>query len=133
MPEPKITKEQAIKEVNAWLDFKMVKPNLRAKFEDSINDLVSAIEDGSMIMNPETKEITYNLMFPVGESSLKQLVFKPRGNTALFKQYGANEAKDTRSTICCKIAALTGVNAKLIEYIDHEDMRQIDHLIVFFV
>lgn len=132
MPEA-ISKEQAIKEVTSWLDFKKVRPNLREKLEDSINDLILAFEEGLMVLNPETMEITYNLMFSVGESSLKQLTFKPRANEAQFRQYGVNEAKDTRAKICCKIAALTGQNAKLIEYIDHEDMRQIDHIIVFFV
>ncbi len=130
---PVVSKEQAIKEVNSWLDFKKVKPHIREKYQESIDELIIAFENGDMSLNPEKFEITYKLMHQVGESSLKELTFAPRANEALFRQYGVNEAKDQRSKINSKIGALTGQNAKLIGYIDHEDLREIDNIAIFFV
>lgn len=129
-----VSKEVAIKEVNSWLDAKRVRESVREKNKDSIDGLVESFESGAMSLNDENNEITYTLLFPVGDTSIKTLVFKPRMKHADFTAYANNLPKnDTRAFINAKIAALTGQNTGIINQIDHEDMRAIDDIAIFFM
>ena len=127
-----ITKEMAISEVNSWLDFKKIRRSVRDAQSEAIDGIVECIEDGIYIIDPDTKNITFKLLFPI--ESISELVFKPRIKTSEFSKYSKKvKSGDTQGYINAKIACLTGQNTTIIDNMDHEDARIANYVAIFFV
>lgn len=128
-----LTLEQAIKEVDSWLDFKRIRAKKREEHKDAIENLIECFEEGIMTLNEDTKEITVNLLFPV-EGAFDKLVFKPRISGDQLAPYARNvKSSDGRAVINSKIACATGQNISLIYKLDTEDQSIVDSIAFFFI
>jgi hypothetical protein len=127
-----ISKEQAEKEVNSWLDFKKVSPKKRETLKGNIAYLVEAMMEGLLVLDPETFVFEHTLKFPVGD--LKKLKYKPRltlkeiqDRTQAIKTPGPLEQS------IAYISALTGQNSAILKEMDSEDNTLADYLSFFFM
>ncbi len=129
--EPKLTREKALNEVEKWLDIKRIRPSVREEQKEAIEGMVECFELGIFSMNDETNEITHKLQF---ESSISELTYKTRINSAQFSKYSRKlKAGDTQGFINAKIACLTGQNTTIIANLDHEDSKIANQIAIFFI
>lgn len=131
----RVEREQAANEVVAWLDYKRIKPKKREAYQDQIDILVDAVSDGDLIVNDETFELTYNLVFPFGEEeTIRQFTFKPRLKLGDVKKHLAGvKATDVDGRLQAYISALTGQPKAILQAIDTEDSSVINAIAIFFV
>jgi hypothetical protein len=131
----KINREQAEKEVNAWLDHKHFSEKRRELKKDAIENLISAIEDGSLTMDPESFKITQQLLFPLkNEKPVEQLVFLPRITVdAVQKSMGGTKADDLHGMVKAYVCALTTQPKGVIAALDTEDYDIAQKIAIFFM
>lgn len=117
-----INKEQAQLEIDSWLDHKKIKDKKREAHKNSIETLVEAIKDGSLVLNDD-KSLEYQLSFPVGkEGQVKSLKFKPRVSvTELQDRKNGNKPGDGDALILSTISALTGIAVAQLKNMDSGD------------
>lgn len=133
----KIAREVAIADFNRWLDFKKVKENKRNESKAQIDEIVSAIEHGNVIID-DNCNIIQNLEFPItsdqGGIVLGELKFKPR---ILVHQLNAKlkgvEASNVDGRILAYASALTDQNSGIIGKLDTEDYRIVSSVVMFFL
>ena len=126
-----VSKEQAQKEVDAFLDFKRISSGKRIACEKNIERLVDAVCDGTLVINEDTKEITQKLHFPVSFSELK---YKPR-LTAKQIQNATNGLKpeDSMGRAFGYIACATGEDRNVVASMDAEDYSIAGDIVIFFM
>jgi hypothetical protein len=133
-----IPKEIAEVEVKGWLDFKKVKESKRADNKKNIEELVNGVAEGSFIIDSETKQIKYKLMFPVkndkGVETVTELIFEPRVIAKKISDAirGVN-SEDTFGFFNGYAQALTGQPKNVIAQLDSEDYNMIRNILVFFM
>lgn len=131
-----ITREMAEAEVNGWLDHKKVSAKKRDDQKDSVKALVDAIEEGHLIMNPETKVITHKLKFPLtsGDRPIESLDYKPRLDIkTVHKAMEGVKASDADGRILAYVAALSSKPKAVIEKFDSEDYSICQSVAIFFL
>ncbi len=133
--ENKISKEQAIIEVDSWLDYKKVSEKKRESQKDSVEALVEAVMDGSLTLDSGTKEFTHTLKFPTdGEKPCRELVYKPRLRvSSTHAHLQGVKANDADGRILAYVAALTSKPKDLIKALDTEDYSVAQSVAVFFL
>lgn len=133
--ETKVTKEQAIIEVDSWLAYKKVSESKRDSQKDSVEALVEAVSAGLLILNPETKEFTHVLKFPTeGDKPCTELVYKPRLAVASTHTHLQGvKASDADGRVLAYVAALTSKPKALIKALDTEDYSVAQSVAVFFL
>jgi len=127
-----ISKEQAEKEVNSWLDYKKVSAKKRESLKGNIAYLVDAMMEGSLILDPDTFVFEHTLKFPIG--SVKKLEYKPRLTLKEIQDRTQNiKTPGPIESSIAYISALTGQPSSLIKEMDSEDNSLADYLSFFFM
>lgn len=128
-----ITKEQAIEEVNSWLDFKKVGEGKRELQKDSIKVLINAIEDGSLYLKDD-KTFVHILKFPFGEDvKTTQFEYKPRLNGLETEKAQKGVKGEGFQLLIAMASALTGKAPGLLKHMDSEDLAISQAISVFFL
>jgi hypothetical protein len=130
-----VSKEQALKEVNEWLDFKQVSFRKRAKVQENIERIAEAIEDGILVLDPTTKVFTQQLKFPFGEEvKIETLRFKPLLEVRdIQSKLSGVPADDGYGRAFAHIAAATGEDRNVIGKMNYEDYSLAGDLVIFFM
>ena len=133
----KIAREVAEQEFEKWLDFKKVKSTKRLESKDQGEQIISAIENGSIIID-EKNNLVLTLDFPVEDSSgnvtLSTLKFSPRLRVVdLNKRLKGFKADDVDGRVLAYAAALTGENTGIIGCLDTEDYRIVGNIVMYFL
>lgn len=128
-------KGEAIKEINEWLDYKKVRPKKRETNEDSIEELVDAIECGDLIFDKDTKELKLQLAVPLGTNEqIKELTFKARISVGEVHPYLKKiKTGDGDGRLLAYVKALTNETDILIESMDTGDQSLATCIVVFFL
>ena len=130
----KVNRELAEETVNKWLEHKRVKQAKRENYAASIDNMTAAVEDGSLILNEETFDLEYSLDYPIGESKIGVLKFKPRVTVGeINKRLKGVSPKDADGRVVAYVAALTGQNTGVIEMLDTSDYDICQAISVFFM
>jgi hypothetical protein len=130
-----ITREIAEKEVNAWLAWKKVPQAYIDGSKLYINGMIIAVQEGSMIIDSETKEITHKLKWPIGsgEFAITELKYKPRlGVSVIQANIAGISMTDLTGRTLGIIAALCGKPRTEIAPMDSEDYRAASDVAAFF-
>lgn len=134
-----ISKEVAVTEVNAWLDYKKVKASVREKRTDAIQLMVDSVMDGSISIknepykyeqeNLEGPVITQVLSFPMG--SLAELKYKPRESTGNLSA-AISSGNVVVGTAYASVLT-NGVLPSQIAKMDTEDSKIMQAIVQFFL
>jgi hypothetical protein len=128
-----ISKEIAESEVKSWLEFKKVKADKIERFSKTIESLVGAIMDGSLILDDD-KTFIQKLDFPVGaEGAVKELRHKARVSAGQIKINTTGAYSDGDGRIIGIISAVTGLPKNIIENLDTEDYAIAGNISLFFL
>jgi len=126
-----ISKEQAEKEVNSWLDYKKISPKKRETLKGNIAYLVEAMMEGLLVLDPETFIFSHTLKFPIG--TVKKLEYKPRLTLKEIQDRTQNiKTPGPLEQSIAYISALTGQSSAIIKEMDSEDNSLADYLSFFF-
>lgn len=138
----KISREQAEKEVNAWLDKKKVFQETRDRYKDHIEILIEAICNGVLVIDTSSFEITHELLFPLTANEdenvrdpkdLRTLTYRARINDNLVKPHLRGiKGDDADGRLNALLAALTDSSHGIINKIDSADKRIATAIGVFF-
>lgn len=127
------TKENAVKEVTAWLDYKKIKNNQRETNSALVDLLVEAVQYGTITIDSNTFEITQKLDNPV-PGLLNDLKYQPRITVGdLHKVTSVVKSGDIDGKVCAYIAALTGKGLSHIQKLDSEDYKVGQCIALFFM
>lgn len=130
---PNVNREQAEKEVTAWLDFKKVPGSKRKSNQSFIENMTEAIMDGTLIVEDD-KTLVHTLKFPIdGKTPVKQLKYKPRLRVEnIMPRLQGLKPGDADGRLLAYVAALTEQNSGIIEKLDSEDYSLGQAIAVFF-
>jgi hypothetical protein len=129
-----IPREVAEKEINSWLDYKRIRSKKREKYKTTIENLIDAMEEGILVYNPETHELTQKLIWPIEELQISELVHKPRLiSDQIDKSMKGADADDGTARIKAYIKGSTGINSMTMKRLDSNDFNLSADLIVFFL
>lgn len=126
-----IAKEVAEKEVNAWLDYKKIKPKQRTASAPMIEELVEAVMEG-IISIDEKNVIKHKLSYPV-DGLYSELTYKPRLTVGESLQSSVSIGSAFDSMILSTISALTGKGTIELQKMDTEDYKISKSIAVFFM
>lgn len=127
--------DEAKKEVISWLDYKKIGENKRDVNKANIDVMANAIADGNLILNPETKVLTQQLKFPIGdEMVIKELQYRPRIDLGKVRK----KMRDVTATaaddrIAVYICVLTSQSLDIIDRLDSEDQTLAQAIVLFFI
>lgn len=130
-----LAREIAEKEVNAWLEYKRVPDAYIKGSQLYINGIIIAVQEGSMIIDKETKEITHKLKWPIGtgDFAINELKYKPRlGVSVIQANIAGIPVSDLTGRTLGIIAALCGKPRTEIAPMDSEDYRAASDVAAFF-
>lgn len=127
-----MTSEIAKNDLNAWLDAKRIKSKDREAKADQIEQLLEAMEDGALVLDPETNNLIYTLNFEV--AGKKVLTFKPRVTVSELndKLRGVDGTKPNEMLVAY-IAATTELSLGIIKKIDLSDYKIGQAVCMFFL
>lgn len=130
-----IPKEKAIEEINKWLDHKNIRKKKRESNQESIDELVEAIEDGALVFDEETKDLIMQLLIPIGtKEDIKELRFKSRLKVGEVHQHLKKvKTGDNDGRLLAYVQALTGKPAAMIEDMDTGDQQLAVTIVIFFL
>lgn len=132
-----ITREQAEKEINGWLDTRKIRERKREEKSEEIETLIGAVMDGVLRVDAEGRLIQ-ELAFPIededGQIEFKELTFKNRLNAKELKKYtkGINSS-DAFELIRAYTAALTNKSKGEIELLESTDSSLTNTVATFFL
>jgi len=130
----KVTREIAVAEFEKWTSYKRLPKN---KLEDEVTkrcaeEMIAEIEEGTLSLN-EAFEWEYDLKFPIDNTNITKLVFKPRiSQGVLDARYKKIEAKDFGGRLIATISALTGENEGTIRCLDTSDSSLCNAIVSYF-
>lgn len=131
-----VNREVASNDVKKWLDIRCVSEKKREDFPEHVEDLVSAVCEGQIIID-ESGKLTQKLKFPLGESgSIKELVYHPRVSVmdvraALSALNG--KTMDADSRVIANIAAATRMATNVVLRMDTADYSLAQVIALFFL
>jgi len=134
----KVDREVAQDCVDAWLEARRIKPKKREEKKESIEAIIDAVEDGVIMIDPDTNEITQMLDFPVQNSdgvvTVKELVYKPR-LTVLERDKGIKgvKADDGFGLVHGYISAMTDTPKQVLKSLDMQDYNVCQNLATLFM
>ena len=119
MQEEKIDFETASKNVESWLDHKKIRPNKREAHKEYVEDMISAVQYGILVIN-EDFTITQKLDFPIpGDEPLEVLTYAPRlHGAALDARMKGVKNGDGDGRLNAVIAALTKQSINIPKKLD---------------
>ncbi len=129
--ESKVTKEMAQSEFDRWFESKKL-PKTRREGDalPLVEEMVSAIEEGTLVIDEENK-ITQVLKFPIviaQREPVKELVYVNRVQAGTLASRTAWAKDDKEQKLIAKISVLTGCEAGVIRALD-----SIDHQIASII
>jgi len=129
-----VDKETATKEIESWLDYKKVSPKKRETAKENIENLIDAVQEGTLVVNAD-KTITHKLKFPLeGEASINELCYKPRISSGLVQMHMQGvKSSDLFGTYHAYGAALTTKPKEVIKKLDSEDFSIVQNISLFFL
>lgn len=128
-----LTKEQAQKELTAWLDFKKVRPKQREIFAAQYDVLVEAMQYGDITMDNATYVIKHKLITPV-DGLFDSLEYQPRKTVGeLQKANTSVNAIDADSKLNGIICCVTGKGLSHLLRMYPEDYVISQAVSVFFM
>ena len=130
-----VTREIAESEVNAWLAFKKVPDAYVKGSAVFINGIIIAVQEGSIIIDQDTFEITHKLKWPIGKGdfAISELKYKPRLSVATIQSNIAGLGiQDFTGKTMGIGAALCGRPRTEIAGMDSEDYRVLSDIAAFF-
>jgi hypothetical protein len=129
-----VSDEQAVKEIDSWLDYKKIDENQREEHETFIKALVSYIKSGHLILNEDDMSLTHKLKFPMDKADISELVYKARiTEREITQKLHGVKADDSDGRLCAHIAALTGQVRGIITNMDKEDYKIARSIAIFFL
>jgi hypothetical protein len=130
-----VTPEIATNEMNAWLDSKKIMTNTRESNEDSTQLLIDAMVEGIITIDEESKVISHNLMFPIGDGEeIKVLEYRQRLSDRLLEPYMKGvKPTDADGRLIAYICALTQNSRGIIKNMDSVDKKIALAIAVFFL
>jgi hypothetical protein len=130
----KVPIEQALKEVNDWLDYKKVDDRKRASCLHNIARMAEHISDGILIYEPTKQTFTHQLKFPIGkEATVISLTYQARLKVEDTMDRLAEAGGSPQKRVLAYIAAATGEAMAVLEKMDQEDYHIAGDLVVFFM
>lgn len=129
--ESKVTMEQAMNEINSWLDAKKVRPSNRDERDMQIKDLANAICEGILEYNPQDHTLKHNLLFPIGGT--ESITYKHRlTQPELEGRLKGVDSFTTDGRLTAYIGALTGTALNVARMMDSEDRKLAQSICIFF-
>lgn len=129
----KVDLEKAQNEFNTWLDHKRVSNSKRESLKDVQDEIIDAIVDGTLVINPETFEIVYTLKFPPEKGDLNTITFKPRVSTGVIdsklRGVALNDAPGRVRAYAC---AVTGLVPNDFRVLDTADWSIVSDIVAYF-
>jgi len=133
----KINREQAEKEVTAWLDKKKVYAETREKYQQYIDIMIEAMMNGDIKIDETTFEITHTLLFQVGEdkeTATTSLKYLARINDKKIQPHMRGvKSDDADARLNALIAAITSTSKTDISLLDTADKRIATAIGIFFM
>lgn len=131
----KVNIDTATETINSWLDYKRVRDGKRVSYKASIETMIDAVREGSLVLDEETKELKYKLLFPIeSEVNTTELTFKPRLKvSAVNSRMRSVKSTDADARVTVYISALTGLPPALVESVETEDYDICQAIAVFFM
>lgn len=128
-----VAESVARNEVNRWLDHKRVNEKHRNANAESIENLVDAFADGTLVLDDD-HNIVMNLTWPIGEGGkITSLKFKPRLRVGeIHDNLKGIKSSDADARILAYIATLTEQPKGIVRHLDTEDYRAASSITVFF-
>lgn len=128
-----VNRSVAIQDITRWLDEKKVRESKRTEFKQHIDGLISAVEDGLIVVN-EDGTITQSLLWPIGEKAVDKLTYKMRLNYEMVKPYLKNiQADNGNERLIAYACALTEESSGILNKLDSEDSVIMQSIAVFFL
>jgi hypothetical protein len=129
-----VAREVAEQEINSWLDYKKVSERKREANKDSIETLVDAVADGSLLLR-EDKTLVHELKFPTdGDKPLTKLEYVPRLKmSTIHNKLQGVKASDPDGRICAYVGALTSQTIALVRSLETEDYSISQAIAIFFL
>lgn len=130
----KVTREQAEIEVQLWLAKKKISDEMKESLKSHTDVIIESIMNGTLVVNPDTFEITHSLLFPIGEKDeISTLKYKARMNDKIKAPYMKGVKNDDfDASFNALLAALTDQNRGIISLLDSTDKRIASAIGVFF-
>lgn len=131
-----ISREQAEKEIESWLDTKRIFLSQREENQEQINYLVEAISKGILVLNQESNVLTQTLEYVMEDDGeqITSISYKPRINDLMLKPYMVGvKASDNFAVQNAYIACITEKNKPFISKLDSIDKKIANAIVVFFV
>lgn len=134
----KIAKEVAVQEFTDWMDYKRVKPPFREEHKETIESLVSEIQQGNLTIDEKTKMITYTFPDPVenssGEVVLTEVKIPARIKTRVRNEYFKGVSpKDADGRLLALVKGITDQPVGVIGNLYTEDYAILQNLALFFL
>lgn len=134
---PKLTPEQAEKEINEWLDNKKINAKKRIEKKENIDTLIGAMEEGSISIESDgtiTQKLKIGTTGEDGQPGVTELKFKPRLKVSTVQVCLKGAALgDGYGVIIALAAALTGEPKNVIKDLDTEDFSVGSAIASFFL
>lgn len=128
-----VTNKIASEEVAKWLEYKKVSSKKQEQNSDSVETLVSAIEDGDLYLD-EKNNLIQKLKFPENLGIVTELKYKPRVSVSELKSATDGiKATDAEGRIAAYAAAICDQPRTLMLKLDTEDNRIAQAITVFFL
>ena len=125
----------ATETIEKWLDHKKVRAGKRKAYSQSIDTLVTAVEDGELALDEKNFSLVYKLRHPLeNEITTDRLVFKPKTTSKdIRRKTKGISPTDIEGRTAAYVSALTGQPINLIEELDTEDNDICSAIAVFFM
>lgn len=129
-----VSREVAQSEFDKWADHKKISAKKREQQKDSIEAIVDAIVEGTLVLK-EDNTLVHTLKFPTeGEAPIKTLEYKPRLKMDIVHAHLQNvKSNDADGRVAAYIAALTTKSKTIIKALDTEDYSIAQSIAVFFL
>jgi hypothetical protein len=112
-----------------------ISPKRREEKKEAIESLISFVQEGKIVIEEQSFEITQNLLFEIGnQTKIKELKWKPFGQVGRVQIHMKNvESTDFTGNCIAHACAQTGQSKNMINALDSEDMAVVKVLSVFFM
>ena len=134
MSKISVSKDQAVKEVNSWLDNKRVGDKKREDYKDQIDIIVDGLSAGYLRIDSDFN-IIHTLSFAVGDNGdIRELTYKPRISVGdIENRMKGVKNGDGDGRVKAYISALCGQSSNVLRLLDSCDYSIPQSIIVFFI
>ncbi len=130
-----VSREVAEAEVTAWLDKKKVLQGTRERYKDFTDNLIDAVAEGVLSLDPDTNKFLHKLLFPFGDQiKVESLTYEARLNDKTLQQWMRGvKNDDSEGRMIGVVAALTKTARELLYQMDTADKKIAMSIAIFFV